>query len=94
MHVSRDIRVFPANTVMSPEDDSAVLVSTGIASFGMSIAEARNLAQRISRAADDVEHQLAMRERLRRERDDDRTERRTWADMVSDETGIPSRGPL
>jgi hypothetical protein len=70
--MSRDVSIFPAMTVMSPDDMSAVLFSSGLLSFGMSIAEARGISQRLARAADDAEHQLALRTRLRHEINDER----------------------
>jgi hypothetical protein len=67
---SRTVRVFPGLQVGSVSDTSAVLVSTGVMSLGLTVAEARELAQRIARAADDVEYNLSLRTRLRNEHRD------------------------
>jgi hypothetical protein len=58
---ARAIEVFPAAIVGSVDDKSAVLLRTGAAALGMSIAEARLVSQRLARVADDVEYKLALR---------------------------------
>jgi hypothetical protein len=91
--MSRAFRVFPATHVINANDQSAVLFSTGMASIGWSIAEARQVALAIGRAADEAEYHLAMCERLRHERDDE-PRYRSWESRAADEAAIPETGPL
>lgn len=58
MDKQKSFRVFAHKPVIGPDDDCAVLVSTGRATFRMSIAEARELSLEIQRAADDAELML------------------------------------
>lgn len=90
---ARALRVFPGLQVGSVSDTSAVLVSTGVMSLGLTVAEARDLAQRIARAADDVEYNLSLRARLRHEHSD-QTHACTFQQQMEHETGKPSSGPL
>lgn len=60
----RAFRVFPGSHVTSVEDTTAVLLSTGVMSLGLTVGEARDLSTRLARAADDVEHQLSERDHV------------------------------
>lgn len=88
-----DIRIFPAVTVTHQDDSTAVVMGTGIASLGMSIAEARWASQRLARAADEAEHRVDLYKRLRQERQDE-PRRRGFEAQMEDATGIPATGPI
>lgn len=88
-----DIRIFPAVTVTHQDDSTAVIMGTGIASLGMSIAEARFISQKLARAADEAEHRVDLYKRLRQERRDEPPVR-SWGEHAADDAGKPQFGPL
>jgi hypothetical protein len=84
--MSAVIDVFPAIALTTHEDPGAVLMKTGAACLGMTIAEARFVSQRLARAADDAEARVDHYRRLRQERDDARPAR-SYEQQMEDDAG-------
>lgn len=90
---ARAIDISPAVLVSDADDKAAVLMRTGVASLGLSIAEARFTSQKLARAADEAEYRLAMNQRLRDERDAG-ARYRSWSERAADEAGKPEHGEI
>lgn len=78
--------IAPAVLVSDADDKAAVLIKTGRAAIGMTIAEARFVSQKLARAADEAEYRLSLNKRLRQERDD-RPLLRSFEQRMEDECG-------
>jgi hypothetical protein len=56
-----DFNVYPGRLIQSSDEKSSVLLCHGQLAIGFTVAQAREVSEKLARAADDVEFEIAKR---------------------------------